>query len=71
MIALCRKQFKDHTIIYVNTYFKDFVYAEENYECGVAGFSLDHCGDTEKKAFEKHPCLLKKRKPIFIHRFDD
>jgi tRNA (cmo5U34)-methyltransferase len=51
MIALCRKQFKDYTIIYVNTYFKDFVFAEENYDFVVAGFSLHHCDDTEKNAF--------------------
>jgi tRNA (cmo5U34)-methyltransferase len=61
MIALCRNQFKDYTIIYVNTYFKDFVFEEENYDFVVAGFSLHHCDDTEKKMLFKkiHTCLKK------------
>ena len=61
MIDLCRSQFRDHNIIYANRYFNDFEFEAETYDLVVAGFSLHHCEDLEKKAmFRKIYSSLKK-----------
>lgn len=61
MIALCRSKFKDYDVIYVNSYFKDFIFEEENYDLVIAGFSLHHCDENEKQTlFKKVNTSLKK-----------
>lgn len=54
MINLCRSQLKNYNIVYVNTYFKDFLFEEGNYDLVVVGFSLHHCGDNEKQSLFKN-----------------
>lgn len=61
MIALCRKQFRDFEVIYSNTYFQDFEFEENAYDLIVAGFSLHHLDDKEKRSvFKKIYRSLKK-----------
>jgi len=67
MIALCRQQFKDYNIIYVNSYFKDFVFEEENYDLVVAGFSLHHCDDNEKKTLFRNIYTSLKKGGLFSY----
>lgn len=50
MIGLCIKQFASFDMNYANTYFKDFDFEKEKYDLVVAGFSLHHCDDTEKRS---------------------
>ena len=50
MIDLCRKQFNDYDIVYVNKYFEDFLFKKESYDLIVAGFSLHHCDEKEKQS---------------------
>ena len=50
MINLCCNQFNDYDIIYVNKYFKDFLFKKESYDLIVAGFSLHHCDENEKQS---------------------
>ncbi len=50
MIDLCRYQFKEYDIVYVNKYFKDFLFKKESYDLIVAGFSLHHCDENEKQS---------------------
>lgn len=49
MIDICQKQFKDFSVEFSNTYFKDFPFKEEEYDLIVAGFSLHHCDDMERQ----------------------
>lgn len=67
MIALCRQQFKDYNVIYANSYFKDFVFEEENYDLIVAGFSLHHCDDNEKKTLFKNIYTSLKKGGLFSY----
>jgi ubiquinone/menaquinone biosynthesis C-methylase UbiE len=61
MIDLCRNQFKDYNIVYVNKYFKEFLFKKGSYDLIVAGFSLHHCNDKEKQfIFKKMNNSLKK-----------
>jgi len=61
MIDLCRNRFKAYDFIYVNKYFKDFLFKEESYDLIVAGFSLHHCDENEKQSlFNKINTSLKK-----------
>ena len=50
MIDLCCNQFNDYDIVYVNKYFKDFLFKKESYDLIVAGFSLHHCDENEKQS---------------------
>lgn len=50
MINLCRKQFSSYNVIYANNYFKDFTFTKDEYDLIVAGFSLHHCDEVEKKS---------------------
>ncbi len=54
MIDLCRHQFSDYNMMYVNNYFKDFIFKEESYDLIVAGFSLHHCDEHEKRSIFKN-----------------
>jgi tRNA (cmo5U34)-methyltransferase len=67
MIALCRSQFKDYDVVFVNSYFKDFLFKEENYDLVVAGFSLHHCDDTEKQSLFKNIHTSLKKGGIFSY----
>jgi tRNA (cmo5U34)-methyltransferase len=67
MIALCRSQFKDYDVVFVNSYFKDFLFEEENYDLVVAGFSLHHCDDTEKQSLFKNIHTSLKKGGIFSY----
>ncbi|GAA4311874.1 class I SAM-dependent methyltransferase [Pontixanthobacter gangjinensis] len=61
MISLCRKQFSDFRMSYENTYFQDFDFKKSAYDLVVAGFSLHHCDDKEKRSiFSKIHMSLKK-----------
>lgn len=60
MIELCRKQFRNFDVQYHNTYFKNFKFKKEAYDLVVAGFSLHHCDDREKRdLFKKIYASLK------------
>jgi tRNA (cmo5U34)-methyltransferase len=62
MIDLCRKQFNNYDIVYVNKYFKEFLFKKESYDLIVAGFSLHHCDENEKQSiFNNINNSLKKR----------
>lgn len=50
MINLCRNHFKEYTMIYENKYFKDFSFNKESFDLVVAGFSIHHCDEKEKRA---------------------
>jgi tRNA (cmo5U34)-methyltransferase len=67
MIALCRSQFKEYDVVFVNSYFKDFLFEEENYDLVVAGFSLHHCDDTEKQSLFKNIHTSLKKGGIFSY----
>lgn len=67
MINLCRSQFKDYNVVYVNTYFKDFLFEEDNYDLIVAGFSLHHCDDNEKQSLFKNIHTSLKKGGIFSY----
>lgn len=67
MINLCRSQFKEYNIVYVNTYFKDFLFEEGNYDLVVAGFSLHHCDDNEKQSLFKNIYTSLKKGGIFSY----
>ena len=61
MIELCRKQFSDFDMEYSNNYFKDFEFDKQSYDLVVAGFSLHHCDNEEKRSlFRKIYSTLKK-----------
>lgn len=61
MIELCRRQFHRFNMNYANTYFRDFDFENETYDLIVAGFSLHHCGNKEKRVlFRKIYDALKK-----------
>lgn len=50
MIELCRNLFRENKVSYVNKYFNEFEFEKEAYDLVVAGFSLHHCEDNEKKS---------------------
>ncbi len=50
MIELCRKQYENYHVKYVNSYFKDFPFEKDSYDLVVAGFSLHHCDADEKQS---------------------
>jgi ubiquinone/menaquinone biosynthesis C-methylase UbiE len=50
MLDLCELRFKDLSITFVQSYFRDFTFRSEQYDLVVAGFSLHHC-DAEEKQF--------------------
>lgn len=61
MIELCRKLFRDHDMSYANTYFNEFEFENDTYDLVVAGFSLHHCEDPEKRSmFRKIHSSLKR-----------
>ena len=61
MLDICKNQFKNFNIEYIQTYFKDFIFQENKYDLIAAGFSLHHCEADEKKyLFEKINKALKK-----------
>ena len=49
MINLCKKQFKDYNVEYVESYFKDYKFKDNHFDLITAGFSLHHCDSEEKK----------------------
>lgn len=49
MINLCKAQFKAYQIEYIESYFKDYKFKDDNYDLITAGFSLHHCDSEEKK----------------------
>jgi len=49
MIDLCKHRFREYSITYTTSYFKDFTFDEECYDMITAGFSLHHCDSEEKK----------------------
>lgn len=65
MIKLCQGQFKAYDFRYANTYFKDFLFVEEEYDLIVAGFSLHHCDENEKRTLFKHLYSSLKKGGIF------
>jgi len=67
MIAMCRSQFRNYDVVYVNTYFKDFLFVEENYDLVVAGFSLHHCDENEKQSIFKNIYTSLKKGGIFSY----
>lgn len=67
MIELCRKQFSDFKVVYSNTYFQDFEFAEDHYDLIVAGFSLHHLDDTEKQAIFRDIYRSLKKGGIFSY----
>lgn len=67
MIDLCRHQFKDHDFIYSNKYFKDFLFDAESYDLIVAGFSLHHCDNIEKRSIFKEIYSALKKGGIFSY----
>ncbi|CAM1346466.1 class I SAM-dependent methyltransferase [Tenacibaculum crassostreae] len=54
MIELCKKRFKNHTIICENNYFKNFNFKENTYDLIIAGFSIHHCNEQEKQDLFKN-----------------
>lgn len=61
MLNLCKKRFENYTIEYVESYFNDFDFKENQYDLIVAGFSLHHCDSKEKRElFKKINSSLKK-----------
>jgi tRNA (cmo5U34)-methyltransferase len=67
MINLCRNQFKEYDVVFVNAYFKDFLFEEGNYDLVVAGFSLHHCDDPEKQSLFKNIHTSLKKGGIFSY----
>ncbi len=67
MIDLCCNQFKAYDFIYVNKYFKDFLFKEESYDLIVAGFSLHHCDNNEKQSILKNINTSLKKDGIFSY----
>jgi len=67
MIDLCRDRFKAYDFIYVNKYFKDFLFKEESYDLIVAGFSLHHCDENEKQSIFKNINTSLKKDGIFSY----
>jgi tRNA (cmo5U34)-methyltransferase len=67
MINLCRSQFKEYNVVYVNTYFKEFLFEQGNYDLVVADFSLHHCDDTEKQSLFKNIHTSLKKGGIFSY----
>lgn len=53
MIGLCKQQFSKFRMSYFNTYFKDFNFEADSYDLVVAGFSLHHCNNREKRSLFK------------------
>ena len=49
MLDICKSQFKNYDIEYVQVYFKDFFFEKNKYDLITAGFSLHHCEAEEKK----------------------
>ena len=61
MINICKTQFKDYQVEYVESYFKDHRFKDDYYDLITAGFSLHHCDSEEKKMlFQKINRSLKK-----------
>lgn len=61
MIQLCRKKFRDYNITYSHNYFQDFEFNAEKYDMIVAGFSLHHLTNKEKRSiFKKIHAALRK-----------
>ncbi|MGA8853567.1 MAG: methyltransferase domain-containing protein [Christiangramia sp.] len=67
MIGLCRKQFRDFDVIYSNNYFRDFEFKENNYDLILAGFSLHHCDNAEKRSIFKHIHSALKKGGVFSY----
>ena len=53
MINFCKEQFKAYKVEYVESYFKDYKFEDEQYDLITAGFSLHHCNSEEKKILFK------------------
>lgn len=69
MIELCRKQFSEFNMEYSNCYFKDFNFTKEKYDLVVAGFSLHHCDNKEKRSLFKK--IFNTLKPGGIFSYSD
>lgn len=67
MIGLCQKQFSDYKVSYANTYFKDFNFQEGTFDLIVAGFSLHHCEDNEKRTVFRNIYDALKKNGIFSY----
>ncbi|MFD1095589.1 class I SAM-dependent methyltransferase [Salegentibacter chungangensis] len=67
MLELCRKQFKDHHVVFSNSYFQDFPFKEETYDLIVAGFSLHHLTNKEKQTVFKQINSALKEGGIFSY----
>ena len=53
MLNLCQQQFRDASVEYVASYFKDYDFKTAHFDLIVAGFSLHHCDSDEKKELFK------------------
>ena len=49
MLSICKKNFLNKNITYLETYFNDLVLTNKSFDLVVAGFSLHHCKNHEKK----------------------
>jgi len=67
MIELCRNQFKDYDINYSNVYFNDFKFTTASYDLIVAGLSLHHCDNLEKRSIFKEINSALKKGGIFSY----
>lgn len=50
MINLCKERFKSYHMDYVESYFKDYDFKNEQFDLVIAGFSLHHCNSKEKQS---------------------
>lgn len=65
MLALCESQFGLKHKTYVQSYFQDYKFTEEQFDMVVAGFSLHHCIAKEKQELFKNIYKSLNKKGIF------
>lgn len=65
MLCLCKKRFENYLVKYIESYFNNFDFKENQFDLIVAGFSLHHCTSNEKKKLFQKIYRSLKRGGIF------